>query len=199
MIRRSKPMWQPLPAGPWSPEQMFETIRLVHMLRSDRAVTRSWASQVFAEQLQRISSAHAAAQISRAEANRYVVTLIRELEQQQISHTKIFGRNSPLIFRGINFDDLLLQEVRLSDAYFSSCTFKASNLAGSQFTRCTFTDCTFDQADMRRSSFAKCRLSACLFRGALLDHTSFRSSSLAECDFESASLTFTRGLPARET
>ena len=198
MIKRFRSLPQSLPGGPWSPEQLFETIRIVNMLRSDRTVTRSWASQVLAEQIQRVSSAQAAGQIGAEDANRYLVTLIQELERQQQT-LRWLGRNSPLIFRGMRFDNLLLQGIRLSDAYFSVCTFRTSNLAGSRFTNCTFGDCNFDQVDLRRSNFSKSRLSSCVFRGALLDHASFRSSSLAGCDFENASLTFTRGLTNDET
>src|SRR5262245_53195462 len=131
MIRRSKHILQSLPAGPWSAEQMFETIRIVNTLRAERAVTRSWAAQVLAEQIQRVSSAHNAGEIKTADANRYLVALLREIERQQSTHPRIFGRNSPLVFRGMTFDNLLLQDVRLSDAYFSICNFKGSNLSRS--------------------------------------------------------------------
>src|SRR5687768_8473663 len=101
MIRRFRTMsQQSLPVGPWTSEQLFETIRIVNLLRSDRAVTRSWALQVLAEQVQRVSSAQAAGQISVEDANRYLVTLIQELEGQQRT-LRLFGRNSPLIFRGM--------------------------------------------------------------------------------------------------
>jgi uncharacterized protein YjbI with pentapeptide repeats len=198
MIRRSKPMSQSLPAGLWSSEQMFETIRVVNMLRADRSVARSWASQVLAEQVQRVSSAREAGQISTADANRYLTTLFRELEQQQSGYPRIFGRNASLIFRGIAFDNLLLQDFRVRDAYFSICTFKGSNLYASKFAQCTFSDCSFEQADMRRANFFKSRIHECGFQGALLDHALFRKSSLTQCDFENASMTSTRGVPRQE-
>jgi uncharacterized protein YjbI with pentapeptide repeats len=191
-------MWHSLPTGPWSPEQMFETIRLVNVLRSERTVTRSWASQVLAEQLQRASSAQAVGQIGVGDANRYVVTLIREIEQQQRTRSRIFGRNAKLVFRGISLDGLLLQDVRLSDAYFSGCTLKGANLAESHFTECGFSECNFDGADVRGSRFSKCSFVACLFRGSLLDNTWFRRSSVTGCDFENASVRSIRGLPIRE-
>src|ERR1700742_3538664 len=159
MIRRSKLVSQSLPAGPWSAEQMFETI-------------------------QRVTSAQAAGQISTGDANRYLMTLLQELEGQQSTRLRLFARNSPLIFRNMSFDNLLMQDARLVDAYFSLCTFTGSNLAGSQFTRCTFSDCSFEQVDFRDASFVKCNVNGCIFRGALLDHTSFRTSVLTRCDFE---------------
>jgi uncharacterized protein YjbI with pentapeptide repeats len=198
MMWRRKAEWQSLPTGPWSPEQMFETMRLVGILRSEGVVTRSWTTQVLAEQLQRVSSAQASRQISLADANRYIATLIGELTELQRTRPRLFGRNSQLIFRGISFDDLLLQDTRLSDVYFSSCTFKGSNLGRSQFAACNFSECSFDQADMRRSTFIKCSLGACLFRGALLDRVWFHRSSVVGCDFENASTSFARGIPTRE-
>src|SRR5689334_22510594 len=109
MIKRSTPALQSLPTGPWTADQMFETIRIVNSLRSSRSITRAWASQVFAEQVQRVGSAQSAGQITAANANRYLVTLIRELERQQSSLPKMLGRNSPLIFRDMRFDSLLLR------------------------------------------------------------------------------------------
>src|SRR5690242_15479350 len=159
MIKRSTPALQSLPSGPWSAEQMFETIRIVTTLRGNRSITRSWASQVLAEQVQRVGSAQSAGQISAANANRYIATLIRELERQQSSLPKMLSRNSPLIFRDMKFDNLLLRELKLHDTYFSVCSFNGSDLASSRFVRCNFNDCSFDQVDLRNSEFAKCKLS----------------------------------------
>jgi uncharacterized protein YjbI with pentapeptide repeats len=178
---------------------MFETIRLVHMLRSQRTVSCSWASQVLAEQLHRTSAAQVTGQISVADANRYVVTLIRELEQLQTIRSKLFGRNAQLVFRDVSFDGLVLNNVKLREAYFSRCTFKGASLIKSAFGSSTFSDCSFDQADIRGSHFFRCSVNACLFRGALADGVRFQRSVLVRCDFENASLSMTRGVPKPET
>ena len=117
-----------LPEGDWSPTRLFETVRIVTSHYYAKRVTRAWACQTLADQLQRVCEEFAAGRISAAECNRHVLMLIQHLELIRRFRRGIFLSHVPLVFSGLKLDGQFLQAIKLAGITFSSCSFHGAIL-----------------------------------------------------------------------
>ncbi|WKB51081.1 pentapeptide repeat-containing protein [Eleftheria terrae] len=183
-----------LPDGEWSAIQMFETVRIVTAHYEAGRVTRAWACQVLADQVQRVCEALAQGRIGVAECNRHVLTLIQHLELLRRFRRGLFPSQVPLVFSGLQLGSQFLPGIKLAGISFHSCDFSGASLAGSQLRDGSFTACNFDDADMARAAFARMEFRGCSFRRAALNDADFRTCRLLGCNLDEASVDGAKGL-----
>lgn len=183
-----------LPQGEWSAVQMFETVRIVTAHYHDGRVTRSWACQVLADQIQRVCDERTKGRIEIAECNRHVLTLIQHLELMRRHRGGLFLSHVPLVFSGLQLDGQFLPAIKLGGVSFHSCNFSAASLAGSTLRDGSFAACSFDDADLSRSSFSRMEFRGCSFRRAALNDADFRTCRLLGCNLDEASVDGAKGL-----
>jgi len=103
-----------------------------------------------------------------------------------------------MCFEGLNFNEIILNNISLVGSDFTNCTFKNAsfkdiNFSGSDFTNCSFKnasfkDINFSGSDFTNLDFANAEVEACRFRNLIKITKSLPSGYSVVGDFDSYSL-----------
>lgn len=88
-----------------------------------------------------------------------------------------------MYIKGIDFSEMSLPNLRVSQALFKDCNFVDSNLRDLAFTGCQFIQCRFDAANLTASELSTCSLEGVTLSGSNLSGARILRSSLVGCDF----------------
>lgn len=165
----------PDPSVEWTPNVMFEVIRITTAQHDSGDTPKSWATHVLLDQLQQISQRFGSGSMPLADANRYSLALF-----QQLTHVRRprgwrrLSGSSPAVIRRLDLRQHVLPDLKLAQM--------------------TFIACEFDDSDLLRARFRLCEFRGCSFRRSNLSLADFRSSRIVGCNFEDATVETSKGL-----
>ncbi len=183
-----------------TPEALYQRINEISTLFSLGKYTKLLAVQRMLDLIYDIDSLPASALFSKTARSRYYLLIFNYIFQIRSARFRLpdFRQRKTLAemlrrsltmsdqmmyIKGIDFSEMSLPSLRISQALFKDCSFINANLRDLSFTGCQFIQCRFDSANLTASEITNCSLEGVTLTDSNLSGARILRSSLVGCDF----------------
>ncbi len=173
-----------------SVEALYKRICEIFKLYSSGAYSKALAVQRLLDLLYDINESTSKTYTKSAKSCYYLLifTYIYRIRSSGIGLSEIVNLKSSSVDQkmyvgGIDFSDLNLPGLRITDALFKGCNFSKSNLQEMSVSGCHFERCQFDDVNLRQVNITGSVFEGVTFTGSNCSSSRIVKSSFVGCDF----------------